>query len=371
MIEVVVTGIGIVSPLGFGRERTWHALLNGHSAVAPDKEYPGILSARVPYLDIPNETRLLSFAFLSTAEALFDSGVDLSQIPAERVGCTVSTSKLNLYSENDIIGNFLQSNLGMQLKKIFGLGGPTQNISAACATGVNSIIMGVEWIKNGKCDVVIAGAAESSFHPLYVSGFKKMGVLSSKGVKPFDKKRDGFAMGEGAAVFVLENKKSAMLRCAKIYGKIAGYAMAEDVNSSVAFSEDGDSIIQAIKNALKSSKLKKVDYINAHGTATQHNDLVETKAIKKVFGKIAYKILVSSTKAATGHLLGASGAIETAFCLLAIRENSVPPTLNLNEPDKKLDLNYVPNRSRFGEINSCMSLSFGLGGQIGVIVVTR
>ncbi len=371
MIEVVVTGIGIVSPLGFGRERTWHALLNGHSAVAPDKEYPDILSARVPNLDIPNETRLLSFAFLSTAEALFDSGVDLSRIPPERVGCTVSTSKLNLYSENDIIGNFLQSNLGMQLKKIFGLGGPTQNISAACATGVNSVIMGAEWIKNGKCDVVIAGAAESSFHPLYVSGFKKMGVLSSNGVKPFDEKRDGFAMGEGAAVFVLENKKSAMLRCAKIYGKIAGFAMGEDVNSSVAFSEDGDSIIQAIENALKSSKLKKVDYINAHGTATQHNDLVETNAIKKVFGKDACKIPVSSTKAATGHLLGASGAIETAFCLLAIRENSVPPTLNLNEPDKKLGLDFVPNRSRFGEINSCMSLSFGLGGQIGVIVVTR
>ena len=370
MKKVVVTGIGMVTPLGFGRERTWRSLLNGESAITPDKENPGILSARVP-LDIPKETRLLSMAFLATAESLFDSGIDLTLIAPEKVGCTVSVSKPNLYSQKDISGNFLQNNVGEQIQRIFKLSGPVQNLTAACATGVDSVIMGAEWIKNGVCDVVIAGAAESSFHPLYVSGFKKMGVLSKKGVRPFDKNRDGFAIGEGAAVFVLENKKSATLRCAKIYGEISGYTMAQDAKDTLSFGKDGTVIAKAIKDALKCAGLKKVSYINAHGTATLPNDLVETKAIKKVFGKTAYKIPVSSTKAATGHLLGASGAIETAFCLLAIRENAIPPTLNLKEPGKELDLDYVPGKARFQEVSSAISLSFGFGGQIGVIVLTR
>ena len=370
MKKVVVTGIGMVTPLGFGRERTWRALLNGESAITPDQENPGVLSARVP-LDIPKETRLLSLAFLSTAEALFDSGIDLSLIPPDRVGCTVSVSKPNLYSQKDISGNFLQNNVGEQIQRIFKLSGPVQNLTAACATGVDSVIMGAEWIKNGVADVVIAGAAESSFHPLYVSGFKKMGVLSKKGVRPFDKNRDGFAIGEGSAVFVLENKKSAMLRSAKIYAEIAGYTMAQDAKGTLEFGKDGGVIAKALKDALKCADLKKVDYINAHGTATIPNDLVETKALKKVFGKTVYKIPVSSTKAATGHLLGASGAIETAFCLLAIRENAIPPTLNLVDRDKQLDLDYVPGKARFQEVNSAASLSFGFGGQIGVIVLAR
>ncbi len=371
MKRVVVTGIGMVSALGFGRERTWRSLLNGESAVKPDEEFPGIFTARVNFTDIPKETRLLSLAFLATSEALYDSSIDLTHYSPERIGCTVSVSKPNLYSEKDIVGNFLQSHLGDQIKRIFKISGPGQNVTAACATGVDSIIMGAEWIKKGICDVVIAGAAESGFHPLYVSAFKKMGVLSKKGVKPFDKNRDGFAIGEGSAVFILEEKKSAVMRCAKIYGEISGYSMAVSSESSFSFNKDGKVIAKAIKDALKVSKLKKIDYINAHGTATLSNDLAETAAIKKVFGKRACDIPVSSTKAATGHLLGASGAIETGFCLLAIRENAIPPTLNLTKPDKKLDLNYVPGKAVFKEVNSAMSLSFGFGGQIGVIVVTR
>jgi len=371
MNKVVVTGIGMITPLGLGRERTWRSLLNGESGVSRDAQDPEIFTARVNLGDVPREMRLLSMAFLSAAEALFDSGIDISRYEPQKVGCTVSVSKPNLYSEKDIVGNFLQSNLGDQIKRIFKLSGPAQNLTAACATGVDSVIMGAEWIKNGIADVVIAGSAESPFHPLYVSGFKRMGVLSSKGVRPFDKKRDGFAIGEGSAVFVLENKKAATLRCAKIYGEISGYAMAEDAKDPTSFGKDGAIIAKAIQNALKSAKLKRVDYINAHGTATKHNDLTETRAIKKVFGKMAAKIPVSSTKAATGHLLGASGAIEIAFCLLAIRENAIPPTLNLNQPDKELDLDYVPGRSRLQAVNSAMSLSFGFGGQIGVIVLTR
>jgi len=375
MNKVVVTGIGLVTALGFGREKTWRAVLAGQSGIKPDALNGGHLCARLADFEPPAATRLLSMAFLAAAEAMQDSRIDIAEIGAERVGCTVSVSKPNLASGvgealrvSDI---FMPETLGRQLSQIFKLRGPLRNVVAACASGTNSVIMGAEWIRHGICDAVITGAVESSLHPLYQAAFRQMGVLAARHVRPFDKNREGFALGEGAGILVLERKDMAMLRGAPVYGEIAGSAMANDAGHPVAFNLSGDVIARAIATALTKAELDTVDYINAHGTGTKLNDVIETRAIKKALGSRAYDVSVSSTKAATGHLLGASGAVECAFALLALRDGVVPPTLNLYEPDGECDLDYTPHCARGKNMRTAMSLSFGFGGQIGVIVVSR
>ncbi|MCB4792513.1 MAG: beta-ketoacyl-[acyl-carrier-protein] synthase family protein [Elusimicrobia bacterium] len=369
MNKVVVTGIGLVTPLGFGLENSWKNLLESRSAVKPDKEYHGILSARINNLTVPDEVRLVSLAFLAASEAMKESDPETY----EKFGCTVSISKPNLATSksnelrfSDI---FLQSTVNEQLCRIFKLQGPTRNIVAACATGTDSVILGAEWIKHGICDMVLAGSCESSFHPLYIAGFKQMGVLAKNKVCPFDKEREGFAVGEGAGILVLERKDRALLRGARIYGEILGYSMSNGAVNPVSFDPAGNVISQSIRQALEKANFVNLDYINAHGTATKLNDLIETRAIKNVFKDSAKNISVSSTKAATGHLLGASGAIELVFCFLAIRDKMIPPTLNLDTPDPECDLDYTPNKARNKLIRTAMSLSFGFGGQIGVIIV--
>ena len=373
--SVVVTGIGLITPLGIGRERSWKNLLGGLSGIAKDEEFGGVLTARVNGLDVSDEARLLSMGFLAAAEAIHDSMLMTSIHSEERIGCTVSVSKPTLITTasgklNSSLELLDTSTLGSQLRKVFKFTGPSRNITSACATGTNSIILGAEWIKQGLCDVVIAGAAESSLSKLYAAGFDQMGVLARQAVRPFDLNREGFAMGEGAAVLVLERKDSAEFRNAKIYGEVSGWAMANDASSQVAFEESGDAIAQAVKSSLVKAGKDTVDYINAHGTATKLNDLIESRAIRKVFGVNAGMLSVSSTKAATGHMLGAGGAAEAAFCLLAMRDRSVPPTLNLFDPDPDCGLDFTPLTARRRIINSSMSLSFGFGGQIGVIVLT-
>lgn len=372
MNRVVLTGIGLVTPLGLGREATWKNLINSGSAVKPYQNNPGFLCARVDNLPVPSEVRLVSLAFLAANDAIKDSGLNVS---AERMGCTVSVSKPNLASSCQDKLNFseifLQSTVGEQLYRIFKLRGPLQNIVAACATGTNSIIVASEWIKHGICDVALAGACESSLDPLYMSGFKKMGVLADEKVCPFDKNRQGFAIGEGAGIVVLENKQKALFRGARIYAEILGWAMSNDTHNPVSFNSNGKTISEAINRTLRSSGIDKVDYINAHGTATQLNDIIETKAIKQSFKGNARDISISSTKAATGHLLGASGSVELAFSVMALRDQVVPPTLNLSDQDPECDLDYTPNKSRNRMIQNVMSLSFGFGGQIGVILAGR
>jgi 3-oxoacyl-(acyl-carrier-protein) synthase len=364
MRKVVVTGIGLTTPLGIGRERTWGNLLDGHSAVRRDQIFPDVLTSRINDLDVPAETRLLSLGFLAAAEAIHDATLASFFYPPERLGCTVSVSKPDI-SFKDL---FYTSTLGKQLFRIFNFRGPMQNLAAACATGADSIILGADWIRQGVCDAVLAGSAETSLNELYVSGFRQMGVLSAKGVRPFDRNRDGFAIGEGAGIVMLERADTAIMRGAKIYGEVSGWDMSNDASGPVAFNSDGSSITGAIKRALKRAGLESVDYINAHGTATYLNDIVETRAICGAFGTAASKIPVSSTKAATGHLLGACGAVEAAFCLLSMRDAAIPPTLNLQEPDPECGLDYVPGVARHKVISRAMSLSFGFGGQIGVII---
>jgi len=369
--RVVITGIGTVTPLGFGRELNWKSVVEGMSAI---KRQPreNMLSARVQNLDVPGETRLLSLAFLAAAEALEDAGMDFHSFDTTRFGCTVSASKPNIVTgRNGVlvlpeIG--AQSVLPEQIARVFKLRGPVRNIAAACATGADSVIIGAEWIRRGLCDAVLCGAAEAPFNDLYCAGFLRMGVLAKNAVKPFDRNREGFALGEGAGVLVLEKYDAAFLRGAKMYGTVESYAMANDAYSPVSFEPQGRVIADAISRALGKSDMP--DYINAHGTATRANDAVETAALKRVFGAGAASLAVSSTKAATGHMLGASGAVELGFCLLAMRDNILPPTLNLTDADPCCSLDYIAGAARRKQVKSALSLSFGFGGHIAAVLLT-
>lgn len=374
MHSVVVTGLGLVTPLGVGREKTWQGLIAGESAVRRDPGNSSFLSARIALDESPRETRLLSIGFLAAAEAINDAKIDFARIDTTRFGNIVSSSKPNLFFMQPPamhIAGFLPSSLGEQLSRVFALRGPLKNIAAACATGTSSIAIGADWIRAGVCDIVIAGAAESSFHELYMAGFMQMGVLARDRVAPFDAGREGFALGEGAGVVVLESYQHAALRGARTYGEIIGSALANDAHHPLSFRPDGAVIAGTVSKAMEKNGDVRVDYINAHGTGTKHNDAVETNALKKAFGDAAYSIPISSTKAATGHLLGAAGAVEFGFCLLAMRDNIIPPTLNLITPDPACDLDYVPARARHQQVSSALSLSFGFGGQIGVVAVRK
>ena len=371
MDNVVVTGIGLVTPLGLGREKTWNSLLSGLSAVSKDREYPGIITARIKDLPIPDQVRLTSIAFLAANEAIFDSQIRVDEV--DSFGCTLSVSKHNLSASpkgslmyNDAL---LTSDTGRQIKRILMLKGPVTNTVAACATGVVSIATGARWIQQGLCDAVLCGAAEASFHPLYVAGFSQMGVLAKNRACPFNALREGFAMGEGAAALILERKDKAVLRGAKVYCEIAGWNLSNSAENALSFSEDGAEITSSIKKALLMAGLENVDYINAHGTGTRINDRIETIALKNALGIGAKSVSISSTKAATGHLLGAAGAVESAFAILSLRDQVVPPTLNLDVPDPECDLDYTPGNARKKTIRSAMSLSFGFGGQIGTLIV--
>lgn len=374
MNRVLVTGIGLVTPLGIGREKTWQRLIAGESAVSRDHTSHGHLTARVDNVEAHKETRLLSLGFLATAEALHDAKLRFTPDDTARVGMLVCASKPNLHLMSptmlDVEG-YAPAALGVQLARVFKIRGPVRNITAACATGTNAIALGAAWIRDGLCDIVVAGAAESSFHPLYEAGFARMGVLARTCAAPFDCRREGFAMGEGAGVVVLESYGHASLRGARNYGEIVGTALACDAYHPASFRRDGAVIAAAVKHALTAAGRSRVDYINAHGTGTRLNDVVETAALKAAFGDAAYTIPVSSTKAATGHLLGATGAVEFGFCLLALRNNIIPPTLNLEHPDPSCDLDYVPGQARRQQISSALSVSFGFGGQIGVLVAAK
>ena len=434
MNNIVITGIGLVTPLGLGREKCWNQLLLSQSAAAPDILNPDILTARIQGLNILPETRMLSMAFLAAAEALSDSALSPLIIDYSKFGCTLSSSKPNLLNSNMnynipsplMIGGskvcsptgmvveggaegrgegektrktinpspqsspargeelnckhssnivfsdtFLQSTVGAQVSRVLRLRGRIINVSAACATGAVSIIEAARLIENGDCDAVIAGAVEAPFHPLYVAGFSQMGVLAKNIVCPFDKKREGFALGEGAGALILERKEIAVLRGARIYGELSGWGMSCDTKDPVSYDNSGKSITLAVKKALEMSGIDSVGYINAHGTGTRLNDPMETRAYGAAFGDKLKDIPVSSTKAATGHLLGASGAVEAAFCLLTLRDGTLPPTLNLTDPDKDCGLYHIPHRPLDKDINSAMSVSYGFGGQTAAICVKK
>ncbi len=370
-MNVVVTGIGLTSPLADSREASWSALIGGQCSVGED-------GAAVPLLS-DDRPRTIQLALTSAREALADAkfltalaGSAAGERPTERYlgerwGCVVSNSKPILHGD----GVLEPGVVPQAVARDFGVGGPVINLASACATGLQSVMTAASWIRDGVCDFALAGAAESSLHPLYLSGFERMGVISrDRLIRPFDRNRDGFVVGEGAGVFVLESESSARRRGAQTYGVLRGWDFACDPHHPTRFNSNGQKIASSLSRALGRAGLapSEIGYVNAHGTATQLNDRLESLALRSVFGKASPAI--SSTKGATGHLLGATGAVELAFCLLALRDNVLPPTLNLENPESDA-LDFIGPSARRESVNAAATLSFGFGGSIASLVVSK
>ncbi|MBE0575000.1 MAG: beta-ketoacyl-ACP synthase II [Desulfuromonadales bacterium] len=400
MRRVVVTGLGITSPLGTGIEKNWDALINGRSGIGPitrfdASDFPVKFAGEVR--DFPEEEffdkkearkmdLFIHYALGAAAMALADSGLEINAGNAERVGVVVGSGMGGLpaiekYHEAMSTGGYRKIspffipmtiiNLAAgQISIKSGAKGPNLAPVSACATGTHSIGEAFRIIQRGDADAVIAGGTESTICPLGMGGFSVMKALSTRNddpqaaSRPFEKSRDGFVMGEGAGIVILEEYESAKQRGAKIYGEVAGYGLTGDAYHLTAPSPGGEGAARCMKMALDTAGVnpEEVDYINAHGTSTPFNDLYETLAIKSVFGDYAKRLMVSSTKSMTGHLLGAAGGVEAIYTLLAMGRGVVPPTINYTEPDPECDLDYVPNEARKADVKVALSNSLGFGG---------
>jgi 3-oxoacyl-[acyl-carrier-protein] synthase II len=367
---IVVSGIGIVSPLGASREVTWRRLLDGETGI---RVSPRGLEARV-YDFSPNgaRSRMGDFALLAAREALRQAGLDAATTARLRIGCAVSQSKpvMEPFDGALVMSQFFGWSPAQVLMRDLHLNGPSTNVVAACATGVASIVAGEQWLREGLCDAVLVGAAESSLNDFYRAGFAQMGVLAddargASAVRPFDRDRSGFAMGEGAAVLVLEKADVAHARGVVPLASLGRAVLRQSSGDALRFDEDGSAVAALIQRTCENAAAP--DYINAHGTGTVFNDAIESRGIRQALGARAAQTPVSSTKAATGHLLGAAGAVEAALSVLALRDQMIPPTLNLDHTDCDAELDYVPHRSRRASLASVLSLSYGFGGQMGAV----
>ena len=407
--RVVVTGLGIVSPLGIGVKENETALFAGSSGVdfiktfTPDENFPVKIAGEVKgfdpekyidHKDVKKMDRFIHYAVACSKMALEDSGVEINDQNAERVGVVVGVGLGGLpaiekyhdvFRERGVkkITPFfipmLIANLASgQVSIMFGAKGPNSCVVTACATGTHSIGEATRFIQYGDADVMFAGGTESVITPLCVGGFNASKALSTRNddpqgaSRPFDKDRDGFVIGEGGGVLILEELEIAKKRGAKIYGEIIGYGLNGDAYHITAPSPSGEGAARCLKLALNNAGINKedVDYINAHGTSTAA-DATETQAIKTTFGDHAYNLAVSSTKSMTGHLLGAAGGVEAIFTLLAMQKGVIPPTINYTTPDPECDLDYVPNKAREKNLNICVSNSFGFGGTNGVLIFKK
>ncbi|MCI0551454.1 MAG: beta-ketoacyl-ACP synthase II [Anaerolineae bacterium] len=407
--RVVVTGMGCISPVGNNVSDTWSAILAGKSgsgmitlfdasrhktrfaAEVKDFDPAALLGQR----EARKMDRFTQFATVATLEALEHSGLKIDETNRDRVGILIGTGiggigtlldQADVMRERgpDRVSPFLipmmisDSAAGMLAIRV-GARGPNMAIATACASGNNAIGDAVETIRRGAADVMIAGGAEASLVPLAMAGMNVMGALSTRNEdpqtasRPFDKDRDGFLMGEGAGILILESLEHAQARGATVFCELNGYGTTDDAHHISAPAENGAGAAMSMKLALEDADLNvnDISYINAHGTSTPLNDKSETAAIKTVFGEQAYSIPVSSTKSMTGHLLGASGAVEAVFCILAIREEILPPTINYQTPDPECDLDYVPNEPRKVSTRHVMSNSFGFGGHNATLIFSR
>lgn len=411
--RVVITGIGVVSPLGLDAKTSWQKLVNGVSGVGPitqfdTSDFSVKVAAEVHGFNPENymtprearrRDRFEQFASAVAQEALNQSGLRVDESEAHRIGVIVSSaiggiSSLETAVETMVkegqrrISPFaipmLMANGAAGLIAIDnGFHGPCFSVASACASGADGI--GTAWnlIRAGVIDAAVAGASETTIVPVGVGAFDRLGAMSRITQaspdgsyctpRPFDRERDGLVMGEGAAVLVLESEVHARRRGAQILAELAGYAGTSDAYHVTAPQEDGLGGAQAIRLALNAAglNLDQVDYINAHGTATQLNDLAETRAIKAVFGDFAYNIPISSTKSMTGHMMGATGALEAVFCVQAVAADVIPPTINYQNPDPECDLDYVPNQAREKPVRVAVSNAFGFGGHNAVLVIKK
>jgi 3-oxoacyl-[acyl-carrier-protein] synthase II len=407
--RVVVTGIGLVSPLGVGIKKNWEALLEGKSGVGAITRFDASLfSTRIAgeakdfdpltFIDKKEVRKMdlfIQFAVAAAQLAVEDSGINAALLEGERTGVYIGsgiggigtieeTYKTLLEKGPDRVSPFFLvstviNEAAGQVSIKYGSKGPNSAVATACSTGTHAVGDSFRLIARGDAEIMIAGGAEAPITPLGVAGFCAMRALSTrneepqKASRPFDAERDGFVMGEGAGVLLLEELLLALRRNAKIYAEIVGYGMTGDAYHVSAPSMDGDGAISVMRRALEDAGVapQEVAYINAHGTSTPYNDKIETLAIKRVFGEHAYKIGVNSTKSMTGHLLGATGGFEAAITALCLKHQIMPPTINYEHPDPECDLDYVPNHARAAEILYGMSNSFGFGGTNGCIILKR
>ncbi|HTE18961.1 MAG TPA: beta-ketoacyl-ACP synthase II [Armatimonadota bacterium] len=407
--RVVITGLGCVSPVALSAEESWQAVLAGKSGVAPitlfdTSAYPVTIGAEVKgfdplqYVDRKEARkmdRFTQFAIAAAQEAVTSAGLEATRETGHRIGVMIGSGIGGIATlEREIrvgqekgpdrlspffIPMMICDMASGQVSIRFGFGGPNSCVVTACATGTNAIGDATAIIRRGDADAMVAGGAEAAITPMGLGGFAACRALSTRNEeptrasRPFDGERDGFIMGEGAAVLVLEELEHARARGAQILAEVVGYGMSADAFHITMPSPDGEGAVRAMRHALREAEIEpeQVDYINAHGTSTVPNDKTETAAVKAVMGEHAYRTPMSSTKSMTGHLLGAAGAIEAMFCVQAIRDGQLPPTINLENPDPACDLDYVPNVKREHTVNVALSNSFGFGGHNATLVIQR
>jgi len=409
MRRVVITGLGMVSPLGLTVKDTWDSILAGRSGVRQITEFDATnfstrIWAAVKDLDVEQyisakEARKMDpfthYGVIAAQEAMRDSGLEINDSNADRAGVAVGSGiggLLTITRNYDALNeggprrvspffipagiiNMVAGNISIA----HNLKGPNISIVTACTTGTHNIGAAADMIRLGRADIMVAGGAEYARTPLCLAGFAAARALSKrndepeKASRPFDKDRDGFVLGEGAGIVVLEEYESAKRRGARIYAELAGFGMSGDAYHITSPDEEANGASRCIEAALKDAQLapSDVQYINAHGTSTYLNDKNETMAVKRVFGAHAYDLAMSSTKSMTGHLLGAAGAVEAIFSVLAIRDQVAPPTINLDNPDEGYDLNYVAHQPQERAINAVLSNSFGFGGTNGTLAFKK
>jgi 3-oxoacyl-[acyl-carrier-protein] synthase II len=407
--RVVITGLGCVSPIGNSVSELWENLLAGRSGVGRITRYDPEnfecqIAAEVKGFDGAalfggREARKMDlvtqYALASAGQALQHAALDPDSSTRDRIGVVIGSGIGGLGTLFEQTRQFFERGpkrvspflVPMMLADSapgmvaihFGLRGPNMAVVTACATGTNAIGEAAEVIRRGQADAILAGGAEASVVPIAIAGLTVMTALSTRNSepqrasRPFDRERDGFVMGEGAAVLVLESLEHALQRGARILAEVSGYGSTNDAYHISAPAENGAGAARCMEMALQHASLQpeQIDYINAHGTSTPLNDKSETAAIKTVFGERAYAVPISSTKSMTGHLLGASGALEALVCVQAINESVLPPTINYENPDPLCDLDYVPNKARQAQVRHAMSNSFGFGGHNATIIISR
>ncbi|MHB8622949.1 MAG: beta-ketoacyl-ACP synthase II [Sulfuricaulis sp.] len=408
--RVVITGLGIVSPLGLGVAENWRNIITGKSGITrvthfDTTGYPSMIAGEIKDFN-PTQygisekearrmDRFIQFGMAAGIEAIKHSGLEVSEANAERIGVHIGSGIGGLNTIEDTTQTILQKGprrvspfyvpmsiinmISGDLSVMYGLKGPNLAMVSACATATHAIGDAGRLIEYGDADVMIAGGAEAAITPTGLAGFGNAKALSTRNdspetaSRPWDRERDGFVLGEGAGVVVLEEYEQARRRGAKIYCELVGFGMSGDAYHMTSPPEDGEGAARCMRNALRNAQLNldQVQYINAHGTSTPLGDRAETFAVKTAFGAHARQLAMSSTKSMTGHLLGAAGGIEAVYTALAIHEQTAPPTINLTTPDTDCDLDYVPGAARRMKIDVAISNSFGFGGTNGTLVLRK
>lgn len=409
MKRVVITGLGAVTPLGIGKDKLWEGLLEGRSGVGPisrfdTEEFTTKIAAEVKdfnpedFIEKKEARRMDRFTQYGVAAAklaIEDGRIDLDQVDRERVGVIIGTGiggletlegEFKKYAEkgprriSPLFIPMMISNMAVgQISMALGLKGSSMTITTACASGTHALGESLRMIKEGKMDMILTGGAEASITPMGLAGFASMKALSTrndepeKASRPFDKERDGFVMGEGAGVLVLEDLDHALKREATIYGEILGYGSTSDAYHITQPDPEAKGGSNSMRLAIEEAgiAIEEVDYINAHGTSTYFNDKLETMAIKNLFGDHAYKLNISSIKSMTGHLLGAAGGVEAIATILALKTGIIPPTINYENPDEECDLNYTANQAVKRDIKYALSNSLGFGGHNASILLKK